>query len=219
MLRVRLAWLGGVGSVFVVAYWLANRLTSVRSDVGHGVFAWERAIPFVPWTIVPYLSICGFFVLSFLVGRAHAELRRHALRLLLALGVSLICYAAFPLRFHFARPATDGLAGVLFAWLSAFDLPYNRAPSLHVSVLTILWARFAPHTGGAWRAGLAAWFVLIGVSVLTTYQHHVIDVPAGLLVGVLCIALADRVAGGDKVFTSTRYARPGRLLTRGPEPS
>lgn len=212
-LRDRLAWLAGVGFVFAAAYWLANRLTSVRSDVGRGVFEWERAIPFVSWTIVPYLSICGFFVLSFFVGREPTELQRHARRLLLALAVSLVCYAAFALRFHFERPATDGLTGALFALLSAFDLPYNRAPSLHVSVLLILWARLSPHAHGMWRLGLAAWFALIGLSVLTTYQHHVIDVPAGLLVGALC------VAAGDKGVTTTRYARPGRFVPRGPETS
>lgn len=181
-----------VSAAFAVAYGLANRLTSARSDIGRGVFDWERAIPFVDWTILPYLSICAFFAASFFVGSDRDALGRHVTRLLLALGLSLMCYAAFPLRFTFERPPTSGALGALFALLSAVDLPYNRAPSLHIGVLVILWARFAPLWGGLRRVALGAWFGLIALSVLTTYQHHVIDLPAGAAVGLLCIALTRR---------------------------
>jgi hypothetical protein len=181
-----------VGAAFVGTYGLANQLTSVRTDVGRGVFDWERAIPFVEWTIVPYLSIVIFFAASFFVGRCRDELDRHVARLVLALALSVVCYVAFPLRFMFERPPTSGAIGLLFQLLSAVDLPYNRAPSLHIGVLVILWARFAPRLSGAWRCALHGWFATIGVSVLTTYQHHVIDVPAGLAVGALCIALTAR---------------------------
>lgn len=184
-----------VSLAFVAAYGLANRLTSVRADIGHGVFAWERAIPFVDWTIVPYLSLCAFFASSFFVGRDRAELERHVARLLLALALSVACYAAFPLRFMFERPETSGAIGLMFDLLGAVDLPYNRAPSLHISVLVILWVRLAPRLAGAWRLALHGWFGAIGVSVLTTYQHHLIDVPAGLAVGALCIALTARRGG------------------------
>ena len=36
---------------------------------------------------------------------------------------------------------------------------------------------------------LNAWFALIGASVLTTYQHHFIDIPTGALLGVVCLWL------------------------------
>jgi hypothetical protein len=177
-----------VGLAFVAAYGLANRLTSLRGDIGRGVFDWERAIPFVEWTIVPYLSIVFFFAASFFVGGDRAALERHVARLLLVLTISIACYAAFPLRFQFVRPETTGPIGLLFDLLTAVDLPYNRAPSLHIGVLVILWARFAPGLNGAWRIALHLWFTAIGVSVLTTYQHHVIDIPAGLAVAVFSLA-------------------------------
>ncbi len=178
--------------VFMLLYGLSNHMTALRHDIGDAVFDWERAIPFAPWTIVPYLSICPFFVLSFFVGRDPEELDRHVRRLLAVLLVSVVCYALFPLRFTFERPALSGMWGLLFGALRLLDLPYNRAPSLHISVLLVLWARFAAHLAGLLRAALHVWFALIAVSVLTTYQHHVIDVPAGLAVGLLCIGLTMR---------------------------
>lgn len=182
-------WLATTSLAFAVAYWLANHLTSLRDDVGLGVFAWEREIPFVGWSIFPYLSIFAFFGLSFFVDRDPSALRRHVVRLLLVLAVSLACYAAFPLRFTFERPPTQGLVGALFDLLGSVDLPYNRAPSLHIGVLAVLWVRLAPRLQGWRRACLHAWFALIAVSVLTAYQHHVLDVPAGAALGVFAIAV------------------------------
>lgn len=179
-------------AAYVALYGLSNQLTSLRTDVGLGVFAWERAIPFVSWTVVPYLSICVFFALSFFVDPDVERLRRHVLRLLIVLVVSVLCYAAFPLRFTFERPPTDGVIGALFDVLGHCDMPYNRAPSLHIGVLVLLWARFAPVLRGWQALALHLWFGLIGVSVLTTYQHHVLDVPAGAALGVAAILLTGR---------------------------
>lgn len=187
-------WLVLTSLAFASAYGIANRLTSLRDDIGLGVFAWEQAIPFVGWTIVPYLSIIAFFAVSFFIDPDAKALRRHVLRLLLVLAIAVVCYAAFPMRFTFDRPETDGPIGLLFDVLSLCDQPYNRAPSLHIGVLAVLWVRFAPGLQG-WRcAGLHAWFALIAVSVLTTYQHHIVDVPAGAAVGAFAVAVTSRRA-------------------------
>jgi membrane-associated phospholipid phosphatase len=103
------------------------------------VFDWERHIPFVPWTIVPYWSIDLFYGLSLLLFATRREVDIHARRLLAAQLVAVACFLAVPLRFSFERPAADGAAGWLFAALGAFDLPYNQAPSLHIALLVILW--------------------------------------------------------------------------------
>ena len=187
--RAALAYLGFTTAVYVVLYGLANHWTSARADVGRGVFAWESAIPFVGWTIVPYLSICALFALAFFVDKDKRELQRLVLRLGLVLVAAVICYAVVPLKFTFVRPPTHGVIGLLFELLSCLDLPYNRAPSLHIGVLVVLWARLAPAFGGRWRLLLRCWMLLIAVSVLTTYQHHVLDVPAGAALGLLVLAL------------------------------
>src|SRR3990167_6741828 len=73
--------------------------------------------------------------------------------------------------------------------LMGFDKPFNQAPSLHIPLLVVLWECFARYATGLWRVLLHGWFLLISVSVLTTWQHHFIDVPTGVLAGWLCVWL------------------------------
>ena len=182
-------WLANVSVFFASIYWATNQMTSWRIDVGAAVFEWEHAIPFLDWTIIPYGSILAFFVGSFFLCRSRVELTCHTARLVAVVLLSVVCFLLWPQRFVFERPAVDGALGVLFQVLSAVDLPYNRTPSLHISVLVILGALFANRTHGWMRHAVYAWFTLIGVSVLTTYQHHFIDVAAGILAGYLCVWL------------------------------
>ena len=180
----------GLSALFCALYRLSNQLSASRGDVQGGVLPWDHAIPFVDWTVWPYLSIVLPFVASFALCRDRAALDRHCRSVLLALGLALACYALVPLRFAFERPATSGLTGLLFDGLSAFDLPYNRAPSLHIALLVILWARLGPALPRGWpRALLAGWFLLIAGSVLTTWQHHLVDIPAGLAAGAFSVWL------------------------------
>ncbi|MCC6074047.1 phosphatase PAP2/dual specificity phosphatase family protein [Pseudomonas sp. GCM10022188] len=187
--RRALAWLLLLGPFFFASYGLATWVSAQRSDVGSLVFAWEVHMPFWAWTIVPYWSIDLLYGLSLLVCSTRRELDGHARRLLTAQVVAVGCFLLFPLRFTFPRPEIDGLFGLLFELLGAFDKPFNQAPSLHIALLVILWVCFARHVRGAWRWLLHGWFALIGLSVLTTWQHHFIDLPSGALLGWLCVWL------------------------------
>lgn len=96
--RAATLWLANVSAAFAFVYWLMNHLTSLRSDVGAAVFAWERAIPFIEWTIVPHGSIVAFFAVSFFLCRTDAELKSHAARLAAVMLISVICYLLWPQR-------------------------------------------------------------------------------------------------------------------------
>ena len=183
------AWLALLGPFFFASYGAATWLASQRAEVGVIAFAWERHIPLLPWTIIPYWSIDLLYGVSLFVCATAAELDAHARRLLTAQVVAVACFILFPLRFSFPRPALDGVPGALFTLLASFDKPFNQAPSLHIALLVILWVRFARHVP-RWAAWLLhAWFAVIGLSVLTTFQHHFIDLPTGALLGFLCVWL------------------------------
>ncbi|MBN3848874.1 MULTISPECIES: phosphatase PAP2 family protein [Burkholderiaceae] len=213
---LRLGWLAAMGAVFFSTYGFANWLAARRASVPTFAFGWEHAIPFVPWTIVPYWSIDLLYALSFFFWTRRDDLFDHVKRLLTVQLISVACFIAWPLRFGFERPDAGGLAGALFTLLMGFDKPYNQAPSLHIGLLVVLWAVYARHLRGRLaRCALHLWFLAIGVSVLTTYQHHAIDVPTGAAVGCLALFLFPlRDAAGRLPEAEVRRHRASRKLAR-----
>lgn len=187
--RRGLAWLALLAPQFFASYGFANWVASQRADVGAIVFGWESAIPFLAWTIVPYWTIDALYGLSLFLCASRREVDTLGRRLLLAQAICVAFFLAFPLRFTFARPVADGLYGWMFDVLMGFDRPFNQAPSLHIALLVILWLVYLRRLPGGWRWPVHGWFALIGVSVLTTYQHHFVDIPTGALVGWLCVWL------------------------------
>lgn len=174
---------------FFLSYGFANKYAASLGHVPFIVFDWEKHIPLWPWTIVPYWSIDLFYGLSLVLCWHKFELRQQVSRLVTAQIISISCFLLYPLKFTFERPELSGFFGLWFDVLMGFDKPFNQAPSLHIVLLVILWDFFRRHLHGQWKYLVDFWAFLIGVSVLTTWQHHFIDVPTGILVGALCIWL------------------------------
>ena len=185
-LKTSLLKLALVGALFYTSYGLSNHYAASLAYVPEVAFAWERGIPFWAWTIVPYWSLNLMYAAAFFLCRDTREQNRYVARLLAAQIVATICFMLFPLHFGWPKPPTDGLWGWLFDSLVAFDLPYNQAPSLHIALSIIVgafyWTRFPKI-----RLPILLWQSLIALSVLTTYQHHFIDVPTGALLGWLVL--------------------------------
>ena len=79
----------------------------------------------------------------------------------------------------------------------------------------VIWAQFAHHAPPRWRLLIHAWALLIGVSVLTTWQHHFIDLPTGALVGALALWLwPDEGNPPLAGFRLTQDARRRQLAAR-----
>ena len=185
-LKASLLKLALVGALFYTGYGLSNRYAALLAYVPEIAFAWERGIPFWAWTIVPYWSLNLMYAAAFFLCRNACEQNRYVARLVLAQIIATTCFMLFPLHFGWPKPPTDGLWGWLFDSLVAFDLPYNQAPSLHIALAVIVgtfyWTRFPKI-----RLPILLWQSLIALSVLTTYQHHFIDVPTGALLGWLVL--------------------------------
>ena len=186
----QLATLVVVAAIFYASYGATNALASARANVPEIYFAWERAVPFWAWSIVPYWSLNLLYVLGFFLCRDVGELARYVTQLLVAQMIATLFFIAFPLQMSWEKPAVSGLSGFLFSSLAAFDLPFNQAPSLHIILCVVVGAFYLRKARSVWlKAALVAWFVLIGFSVLTTYQHHFIDIPTGLAAGCLVLLI------------------------------
>ena len=185
-LKISLCKLALIGTLFYTSYGLSNHYAASLAYVPEVAFAWERGIPFWAWTIVPYWSLNLMYAAAFFLCRNACEQNRYAARLVSAQIIATTCFMLFPLHFGWPKPPTDGLWGWLFDSLVAFDLPYNQAPSLHIALSIIVgafyWTRFPKI-----RLPIFLWQSLIALSVLTTYQHHFIDVPTGALLGWLVL--------------------------------
>src|SRR5947199_6601924 len=176
----------GLSILFLIVYGGCNWITSHRANVGTFYFDWERRIPFVPFFILPYMSIDLFFVAAPFLCRTERELSILAKRIAAAIIVAGICFLLFPLRFAFPRPHADGWLGAIFDLFRGMDAPYNLLPSLHAALMLILLDVYFRHTRGFIRVATMTWFVLIALSPVLTYQHHVIDIVGGLVLACYC---------------------------------
>src|SRR5947207_4758048 len=179
----------GLSVLFLVVYGGCNWITARRANVGTFYFEWERRIPFAPFFILPYMSIDLFFVVAPFLCRTDRELSILAKRIAAAIFVGGICFLFFPLRFAFPRPHADGWPGATFDWFRGVDAPYNLLPSLHAALTLILLDTYFRHTRGFIRVTTMIWFVLIALSPVLTYQHHVIDIVGGFVLAGYCFYL------------------------------
>ena len=185
-----------VAAIFYASYGATNALASALANVPEIYFAWERAVPFWAWSIVPYWSLNLLYALGFFLCRDSRELARYVTQLLVAQIIATLFFIVFPLQMSWEKPAVSGLSGFLFSSLATFDLPFNQAPSLHIILCVVVGAFYLRKARAIWlKAALVAWFALIGLSVLTTYQHHFIDIPTGLAAG--CFVLLVRPMDGE----------------------
>lgn len=157
--------------------------------------ALDRAIPFWPASGVLYFGAFAFLLLTFVTlwpdrGRA----MRFLYTCLLAQSVGMLCFLMWPTiypREQYPLPASSGALGAaLVGWCRSNDLAVNCLPSLHVSTVAICVAALRNS-----RGFLPA--LLIGVplalSTLTFKQHYVVDVIAGLALGLVSTWLVTRV--------------------------
>ena len=176
-----------LGVVFYASYGFANWLSAQRAPLPEIAFAWEQHIPFWAWTIVPYWSLNLFYACSVFVCKDRDELHGLIRQLLVAQAIAISCFMVFPLQFTWVKPPATGISGALFQALAGFDQPYNQAPSLHIILLIIIGHFYYSKFPKILRAVWLVWLGVIALSVLTTYQHHFIDIPTGVAVGALIL--------------------------------
>ncbi|MFC3159381.1 Protein-tyrosine phosphatase [Chryseobacterium arachidis] len=164
--------------VFTMVYnysaWHISKLEHVPSFV----FDFEKQIPFIPWSIIPYMTSGLFFCLVFFFCKTKEELYVLTKRILFVTLIAGTCFLLFPLKFSLNKPEINSsVLGIPFQFLKIFDSPFNQAPSLHIAYAFIFWSVFRNLKHG--KIFLMIWLILLGISTLTTYQHHLMDVLTG----------------------------------------
>lgn len=182
-------WIGGANVVFFIVYGFCNYYASTLppEKLYKLYFDWELSLPLIPWMIIPYRSIeILFFSTIFFLSKEGLE--RYGKQMMLAMGIAAIIFVVFPGECGFKRPdpASLGVFGSLFKILYSLDKPHNLYPSLHITYCYLGLRGFIDHAKKLWLKNLfGIWFILICCSVIFTYQHHVLDLVTGLLLGVV----------------------------------
>jgi protein-tyrosine phosphatase/membrane-associated phospholipid phosphatase len=195
----------GLCLLFLVVYGMINTYTSTRADVGSFRWDWEMKIPFIAWMIAPYMSLDLFFVSSPFFCQTSEERSVLVRRIAFAILFSGICFLLFPLKCTYVKPDhVDGALGWVFANFLAVDKPFNQCPSLHIVLSGILAPHFARRAPKGLKPVVYAWFGLIAVSTLFTYQHHLIDVIGGALLALLVFKMFPEHPQEDRVVDARR---------------
>ncbi|CAD7797314.1 hypothetical protein CHRY9390_00148 [Chryseobacterium aquaeductus] len=164
-------------TVYNVSTWYASSLDHLPSFT----FAFEKNIPFLPLSIIPYMASGFFFCLVFFSCKNKYQLKILTWRMLFVIMTAGIIFITTPLRFSFSKPeVSNDILNLPFLFLKKFDSPFNQSPSLHISFAFIFWSVFRDIS--KWWFFLMISLILVGISTLTTYQHHVIDILTGSII-------------------------------------
>lgn len=155
----------------------------------------DSAIPFLPWTVCIYFLGC-FVFWFFLYRRVAALTREEADRFfcanLIGKVIAFLFFVFFPTTM--TQPVPDGptLWDACMRFIYWVDEPTNLFPSLHCFIGWLCWAgiRRNRNVSLLWHFSSLLMAVAVCLSTLTTRQHLIMDIPAGILLSELCWWLA-----------------------------
>lgn len=168
-----------LSTVFFIFYLTSNHLTA-WGPFSVPLFNWEKAIPFLPWTTVIYLSTFLQVALVIILFTKRDFIRGWVGLMALILVHSLIFFlipTAYP-RPEFLPANTSGASAFLYNFLIAIDTPKNSFPSLHIAAAIfgslVMWRKNI-FTGIIF----SFWTIFIIISTLTLKQHYFLDILGG----------------------------------------
>lgn len=145
----------------------------------------DEYIPFMPWSIIIYLSQLLFLFLA-LWKAENLKRTKTYYAMLFAVFVASIVFFVMPTELPRQVIKFQGFIAYLWHFLYVTDPAANCFPSLHVA-LSVLAANALFTLNRFWFCIAPTWAFLICFSTLTTKQHQAIDILGGALLACLSI--------------------------------
>lgn len=180
------------GFSIIVGYGLA-KYEPLRAAVELPMTRWDLGIPLVPETVWLYGSGTVTCLVAWLMVPDRYWARRLYFGLLLSAMVCWVFFLLYPTTYPralYPLPLGDSMTLREFADLRTADSPSNCFPSQHVALawcLALTWVGYL--RSSALKIGVILWAIGVSICTLTTKQHYIIDVPAGMLVGIAAWAV------------------------------
>lgn len=178
------AWgTGCIMGMWALGYCLPNALNTLRPCTMAWAASWESSIPYLGWTLLPYLSMNPLYAYCPFRCESRAELRTLVRRLAAAIGVAATFFILWPTRLPESKPDPVTELDRVFYRLANIDFPNNCFPSLHVAFAIIMASVYMRPFTGVLRWAVGGWFAMIALSTVLARQHFVLDASAGLVLG------------------------------------
>lgn len=157
--------------------------------------AFDRLIPFLPWTVSIYFGCLLVWGVNYLLCALQnsPERDRFFCADMLAKAVCFLFFVAIPTTN--IRPDLSGEQGIwasLMKLLYQIDSPDNLFPSIHCLVSWFCWIGVRKRTDipFAYRCFSLVAAIAVCISTLTTRQHVIADVIGGVLLAEICYWVA-----------------------------
>lgn len=170
---------------FAVIYCGADWITAHHAMRLQLYANFELGIPLVPCMVVPYVTMYAVFFFTPFVLKSRASLDRLAVAAAKVIAIGGIAFVALPAQLGF--PPAGAEHSVWNVWLRIARmaaLKYNLVPSLHVALFTLCAGVYFTRVSRGARLGLVLWLITVAASTVLTHQHHLLDVIAGLALGI-----------------------------------
>lgn len=198
-----------VSCAFFPIYLGGSALAAHRHPL-HLYAAFELAIPFFPFMMVPYLSMFVLFVIPPLQLDAR-ELRLLVTRLVVASLVGGVVFLFLPTEIGFADRHDAGIWQPLYGFIYAIDSHYDAIPSFHVIYTATILLIMADVASPRLRLVYRSWLVLVCASTVLTHRHQLLDVASGLTIAYTVRAILPGSAKIQSFKLWRRIMRPAVL--------
>jgi membrane-associated phospholipid phosphatase len=178
---------------FVVIFGGGDFITAHRQSRLHFYLQSELAIPLIPSMVVVYMSIYWIFLPAPFVLRSRQEINALAIALAKVILIAGMGFLLFPAQLGFPPtpsevaqldPVAAHRWGRWLLFADQLNLDYDLIPSLHVALFVTCATVYAVRAGVVVRSTLATWAAAVAASTVLTHQHQVVDVIAGVALGV-----------------------------------
>lgn len=167
-------------------YLLTNHFPLFEPKLLHMTWI-DQAVPFIPETFWIYTSEYYLFAVVFFTAKNLHNVNKYLYSFFILQLISISFFIVYPTTYPrelFPLPSDlDWLTYALFENLRVADQPTSCLPSLHVSSCYLSSFIFLDEQRKKFPF-FFIWATLVGLSTLTTKQHYLVDVIAGLFLAV-----------------------------------
>lgn len=184
-----------VGYGIFCVFYVGAQLNLFQDPVAPPALELDQQLPFLPESVWLYNSQFVFMASTLWFTRDDERLDRACYGILLGTVLAFLIFSVYPTEMP-SRPIIDGqgLTAMLWQALYSVDKPSNCMPSLHCC-LALIGALSISSRGRLFTVGAGLWAGAIAFSTLVTKQHVVLDVLAGLSLGLLSYLLVAVLRG------------------------